>query len=491
MFTKFLRNIHKILGLPLSILFFLWFASGIVMIYHSFPRASQEKRIANLQPLPDMLPNLNLLSETLSDSARLQSLTLEMYAGRPVLNLRGKNVPNRIYADSLVPMKPYDTREIGMIVSQWCTASVLRVDTVYKPDQWIPFGRPEIFFPVYKYIFSDADKHELYISPKDGKVLQMTDKSERLWAWLGAIPHWVYFTVLRQNQPAWINFVKWTSGIGTIMCLAGFVLSLRIAWKNRNRRWGVPYRKRWYRWHHVSGLLFGIFAATFAFSGMMSLMDIPDWLKKAPKEQRREHPFRMSGGSKPILPDSYVLDYRKAAQVATDIKQIEWASWNGHPYYRLTTAGQTINIDASDSTATRLFILTEERIRSEMQKMYGDSIRWKMELITEFDNDYFSRKREPNSLPVYRVSVDDDMHTRHYFNPQTLRQQRTDDDGRIRHLLYRGLHCLDFKFLTDHIWLWNIVMYTLMIGGTFLSLTGVVLTFKWIIRNIKHIFHNN
>ena len=72
-----------------------------------------------------------------------------------------------------------------------------------------------------------------------------------------------------------------------------------------------------------------------------------------------------------------------------------------------------------------------------MQKMYGDSIRWKMELITEFDNDYFSRKREPNSLPVYRVSVDDDMHTRHYFNPQTLRQQRTDDDGRTRHLLYR------------------------------------------------------
>ena len=72
MFTKFLRNIHKILGLPLSILFFLWFASGIVMIYHSFPRASQEKRIANLQPLPDMLPNLNLLSETLSDSAQRQ-----------------------------------------------------------------------------------------------------------------------------------------------------------------------------------------------------------------------------------------------------------------------------------------------------------------------------------------------------------------------------------------------------------------------------------
>lgn len=490
MFTKLLRNLHKILGLPLSILFFLWFASGIIMIYHSFPRASQEKRIVNLQSLPDKLPDLSPLSGTLPDSARLQSLTLEMYANRPVLNLKGKNVPDKIFADSLVPMKPYNESEIGEIISQWCTAPILRIDTIYKPDQWIPFGRPKETFPVYKYIFADTDSHELYLSPKEGKVLQMTNREERLWAWLGAIPHWVYFTVLRQNQPLWINFVKWTSGIGTIMCLAGFVLSLRIAWKNRNRKRKIPYRKRWYRCHYISGLFFGIFAATFAFSGMMSLMDIPDWLKKAPKELRRGDSFRMFGYGKPISPDTYVLDYRKAVETATNVKQVEWASWNGHPYYRLTTPDKTINIDASDSIAARPFVLTEKMVRSEMQKMYGDSIQWKMELITEYDKDYFSRKRESNSLPVYRVIVEDYMHTRHYFNPQTLRQQRMNDDGRMRHLLYRGLHCLDFKFLTDHPWLWNIVMYTLMIGGIFLSLTGVALTFKWIRRNIKHIFHN-
>lgn len=155
MFTKLLKNLHKILGLPLSILFFLWFASGIVMIYHSFPRASQEKRIVNLQSLPDKLPDLRLLSETLSDTVRLQSLTLEMHDNRPVLILRGKNVPDKVYADSLIPMKPYNIGEIGKIVTQWCTAPVLRVDTVYEPDQWIPFGRPKEAFPIYKYIFTE------------------------------------------------------------------------------------------------------------------------------------------------------------------------------------------------------------------------------------------------------------------------------------------------------------------------------------------------
>lgn len=485
MLTKILRNAHKILGLPLSLLFFLWFASGIVMIYHSFPRASQEKRMVNLQPLPEGLPEVNRLSAVLPDSAQLQSLTMEMYAGRPVWNLKGKNVPDKIDAESLHPMKPYSEDQMGDIVSQWCTASVLRVDTVYKPDQWIPFGRSKDAFPVYKYIFADPDKHELYISPKDGKVWQMTDRNERIWAWLGAIPHWVYFTVLRQNQPLWINFVKWTSGIGVIMCLIGFVLSFNITWKNRKQGWKVPYRKKWYRWHYISGLLFGIFAATFAFSGMMSLTDIPSWLKKAPKEQQSNHRFRMSRGGKSIDLGRYLLDYRKAIASEDSVKNIEWTSWNGYPYYRLTTTDKTININASDSTAVRPFILTEEMVRREMQKIYGDSVRWNMELISKYDEDYFSRKQNPDALPVYRVIVEDHMHTRHYFNPQTLHQQRIDDDGRTRHLLYRGLHCLDFKFLTDRPWLWNIVMYTLMLGGTFLSITGVVLTFRWMIRKIK------
>ena len=94
-------------------------------------------------------------------------------------------------------------------------------------------------------------------------------------------------------------------------------------------------------------------------------------------------------------------------------------------------------------------------------------------------------KKERNPLPVYRVIVDDDMHTHLYYDPENISQRRIDDDGRTRRFLYSGLHSLNIKYLTDRPILWNIVMFTLMIGGTFLSLTGVVLSVKWILRKIK------
>lgn len=116
--------------------------------------------------------------------------------------------------------------------------------------------------------------------------------------------------------------------------------------------------------------------------------------------------------------------------------------------------------------------------------MYADSIPYTLDLLTEYDQDYYGLKKDRVPLPVYRVIADDEMHTRHYYQPQTLMQRRIDDDGRLRRLLYSGFHSLNIKFLTDRPVLWNIVMYTLMLGGTFLSLTGVVLSIKWFIRKV-------
>ena len=42
---KTLIFVHRWLGVALSVIFFLWFASGIVMMYWSFPEVSQEDRL--------------------------------------------------------------------------------------------------------------------------------------------------------------------------------------------------------------------------------------------------------------------------------------------------------------------------------------------------------------------------------------------------------------------------------------------------------------
>jgi hypothetical protein len=53
--------------------------------------------------------------------------------------------------------------------------------------------------PIYKLYFTNPEKQQLYISSKTGEVLQFTDKAQRSWAWLGAIPHKFYFPFIRQH----------------------------------------------------------------------------------------------------------------------------------------------------------------------------------------------------------------------------------------------------------------------------------------------------
>lgn len=119
-----------------------------------------------------------------------------------------------------------DFNEICRIAGQLGGSVAYRVDSLNRLDQWIPFGYLTKEFPIYKFSFEDDARQEMYISSKSGKVLQWTDRNSRFWAWLGAIPHWVYFTSLRQNQALWINFMIWASGLGATcaspVCGSGF-----------------------------------------------------------------------------------------------------------------------------------------------------------------------------------------------------------------------------------------------------------------------------
>src|SRR4029453_1417851 len=102
-----------------------------------------------------------------------------------------------------------------------------------------------------------------------------TTRRSRALAWVGAIPHFLYFAPLRLNQPLWRQVVLWTSGLGIGLALLGIVLGilqLRITRPCRFARLGayLPY-SGWMRWHHVSGLVFGVFTLTFVFSGWLSM----------------------------------------------------------------------------------------------------------------------------------------------------------------------------------------------------------------------------
>jgi hypothetical protein len=91
-------------------------------------------------------------------------------------------------------------------------------------------------------------------------VVRDTRRAERFWNWIGAVPHWIYPTVLRQFPQAWNQVVVWLSIPGVVLAATGLALGIWQIFLNRTR-W-IPYRKFWMRWHHIAGLVAAVFTLT-------------------------------------------------------------------------------------------------------------------------------------------------------------------------------------------------------------------------------------
>lgn len=479
--TKIMLSIHRILGTILSILFLVWFLSGFVMIYHTFPRADQTMKLSKMEFLsPDNLPSMESIQNRLPENEKIKSMYLNRYLGQTVFYIQTDKDKHIIPADSAGTLPEINTERIKQVVALWNNAPVEKIDTMYHLDQWIPFGQHKKEFPIYKYHFADQDAHELYISSRTGEVLQYTDKSNRFWAWLGPIPHWIYFTTIRQDIDLWIDIVVWLSGIGCIMCIAGIYLGIRdfrLARKMKQKKYS-PYKKFWYKWHHIIGAVFGVFVLTFCFSGMMSLARVQNWGIR-PKLSFR--PTTEIYKQKPS-PTEYPLDYRDVIKAyPNQIRQLEWSGFGAFPSFTLKTDSKSIFIDASDSCDISPVNLSKEDIKTVLSKVHGDKSDMTFELINEYDNYYVSSKRKLD-LPVWKITIQDVDNSCYYINPKNGQTRYVNTPSRWQHWMYPALHSLNIGFLARHPVLWNIVMWTLLLTGTFVSLSGVWLAFKYIKR---------
>src|SRR5262249_7864281 len=94
----------------------------------------------------------------------------------------------------------------------------------------------------------------------------------RVWNWLGSIPHWIYPTVLRKDGQLWRDVVLWTSGICLVVAVTGFWIGiLRLRLMRRYARGTISPYRGWMAWHHIAGLIRGVFVFPCMFSGGSSL----------------------------------------------------------------------------------------------------------------------------------------------------------------------------------------------------------------------------
>jgi hypothetical protein len=247
-----------------------------------------------------------------------------------------------------------------------------------------------------------------------------------------------------------------------------------------------PYRG-WFYWHHIAGLVFGLFALTWAFSGMVS-MNPWGFLERqggGEEAQRLRGPYpkwSVVRASLDNLASRHALGSRDALATLGQAVSLDTAPFAGQLYWRVTLRdGAVIRLDA----AGRLATLTPADLEQAAQRIAGTDAIAEQNLINEEDTYFLRRRRDNFILPVYRVVLGDEDRTHYYLDPRTgALLQRVDENGRWQRWLFSGLHRIDFTSWLRARPFWDGIILVLLFGGAAVSATGVYLAARRIKQDV-------
>lgn len=439
----------------------MWFASGLVMIYVPFPELSRAERLAGLPPI-----DWRQVRAQPAFPGSPRSVTLEMRGERPVWRIvpwdGDDTVETANDGNALGPAGAGEARRIAELFGRAPVTALSRIER----DQWTVAGGFNRHRPLWKAEMAGSRGRVLYVSSRTGAVVLDTDRNERFWNWLGSVPHWLYPTVLRQDNAAWRQVVLWVSGPCMIAAATGLWIGvLRTRLGKRRFRGGrmIPYRG-WMEWHHVAGLIGGITLLTWIFSGWLSV-----------------DPGRLfeSGGIGPEAAEAYApvripadLDLASLAVQAGGAGQVEFTGAAGRTLALVRYSGVERALPLDGGTLEPLKIDRQALLAATARLVPGSRIA-ALDTLTEPDAYWYEVGNRP-LLPVLRLRFDDPARTWAYVDPATG-QLLMDIDARRR--LYRWLfdllHKWDFNALTLHRPSWDLLLWLFSLLGLVTSVTAV------------------
>jgi hypothetical protein len=503
---KILIFAHRYLGTVLCLLFFMWFLTGIGMIYsRGMPRLTAQARLARMAPL-----DVSRIAISPADAAERAELgenprraQMQMVMNRPAYRFTTSG-PVTVFADNGEILEEIGPDQAITIAGRFMNVpedKVRYLELITQPDQWtLLLGRQ---MPLHKLAIEDGSGTELYVSPVTADIAVLTTRSSRALAWVSTIPHWFYFSALRSNSDLWFKSVVGAAAIGCVLALLGIALAV-VQFRYR-RPVKLPYAGLM-RWHYALGLVFGVLTLTWVFSGMLS-MEPWVWTEQDDVLQNLDQAFT---GGELELDQFPAFDAAAWKQVFGDrpVKDVQFARILGDPHYIVRSAqGDAPLMGAPDgghqpyfvsrsSDSERLVVsakplairtapFTTESITDRLKAAAPSATILESQLLNEYDYYYYSRDGEVQ-LPVVRVKFDDPAKTWVYVDPQVSQiVAQVQRNNRVERWLYNGLHSLDFPFWYYKRPLWDIGVIILSLGGAALSGLGAVLGFRRILRNTK------
>lgn len=485
--------LHRYLGIALAVFFLLWFLSGFVIIYTGgMPRLTEAERLEHLPNLKISQFEVSLgEAQAIAASSELPRLTTVMQ--RPAYVFPSNNI---VFADT------GEKFESSMVSSRQIVADYLkdsdsqidRIGEIDEPDQWTLQLRQRL--PLQKYAIRDGLGSEVYVSNESATVVQHTTSKDRMLAWVGAIPHWLYFRPLRVNTSLWSESVIWLSALGTVLSLFGiFLLFMQFRWHRLpDVRNAVPHRGLM-RWHYISGIFFGLVTTTWVFSGMLSMGPF-SWAQIEAVDLDRERYFETidSDFDTNLFDSSDVRLEIEAVTANQLVKELRPRHMLGRSWIELRVSDEDsrwqhrilrLNLN-SLSSAHQDF--EETKILEQLRLATGLEAS-QVQVLRAYDNYYYDRESDDGPmrpLPVLRVEYDDPAKTAFYIDLQTAEPlSRSHRLNRAIRWLYNGFHSLDFGAFYRARPIWDMVVILLLIGGTLVSLLGAILGYRHIRRSFQ------
>jgi hypothetical protein len=284
------------------------------------------------------------------------------------------------------------------------------------------------------------------------------------------------------------------STLGVAVAAAGLVVGVLQLQTSRDGRHGrtrllrvgqdpIPYTGAM-RWHHLTGLFFGVFTLTWVFSGLLS-MEPYAWTRA---EGLRIPAAALSGGGidTTTLAVMNPLDV-PALSGGRVIREVEFRRIQGDPYFLISFDPREQFLVAAESLTIRRIPFTVESIQSRLQAAAPDADIIEVTTLERYDAYYYARDDE-RPLPVLRFRFGDPLETWMYVDPATSRIVASVHQwGRVERWLYRGLHSLDFAFWYDRRPLWDIGLIVLSLGGLASSGLGAWMGGRRVVRWLRSV----
>ncbi|MGH8236232.1 MAG: PepSY domain-containing protein [Steroidobacteraceae bacterium] len=460
--------VHRWLGICACLLFVVWFASGLIMSHVGYPQAQPERRQRALQPIDWSQVRLDPdgLLAYLDLQRYPRELRLEMLLGVPVYRVIDWDGTRAVVSARTGERHgPVESEQAVTIAQTYANARGKLLATIVR-DQWTVPGGFNPWRPLHRIAMDDAARTEVYVSAKTGEVVLATTGTQRFWNWLGTVPHWIYFTPLRANQPLWRQVILWTSGPAMLLGVTGIwigVLRLRSQYRG------------WKNWHHWSGIVGGLFLLSWIVSGWLSV-NPNGWLSGASPDA--ETLLRYAGHDGADLP----VDFAKLAHESA--RTVRFFHIDGMPIAApVLTDGTEPLLDAR--TGERV-ALTDAQLIHAARRLMPDRQLIEHGRIEAYDSYWYAHHNRP-PLPVLRVVFGDPQHTWFYIDPSSgLVLDLLDDGGRRFRWWFNALHRLDFSWLVQNRVLWHATVWVLCLAGLTISASGSVIGWRRLRRKRRH-----